>query len=218
MSFPTTPVLTTLTGTDEDPLSEGGNWVGEIRPISAPNIGDCRRLSNVAQKSAGVTVAGTAAWVTDFAEDQESFATITTLPASGESVSVWARVHNPGGVGTAEGYVCVYDPALGVRVYRYTVGATWTGLGATVVVTLATNDKLGISCIGDQIKGYYFTSGVWNEHADLTVTDTVITGTGKIGIQCSFDGDLDDFGGGAVAGVADPTWTSLPRRGFARVA
>ena len=48
MAFPTTPILSSFTGANEEPLSEGGVWIGTQRIENSPSITKMRRVSNQA--------------------------------------------------------------------------------------------------------------------------------------------------------------------------
>lgn len=217
MPFPTTSVLTNFTGANESPLSEGGNFVGTIRDVSLPSRGPCQRLSNQARRDTGITIAGEAVWFDDLAEDQEVFMTMAIEGDTDAQFAVSCRLTN-NGTSTPTHYQCAYrEDTTGIQIRRVVAGSA-VQLGSTLAVDLAAGDKLGLACIGDQIQGWYTASGVWTSHANITATDTNITGSGKIAMYLGFGYDSDDFGGGeVVSSEADPTWTSLPRRGLARV-
>lgn len=199
MAFPNTPVLTTFTGPDEDPLSEGGNWLGPIRNA----LGQLRRLSNVAHASATIGSDYQSYWTTQFAADQEAYTTIATLPTVGNGICVYVRIHNPGNATLAEGYNFCYHPGTGLRCFRFSGGSSFLQVGSTTAVTLSAGDKIGLSILGNTLTGYYFTAGAWNTVS--IGTDGLITGAGFIGLQLDdTTGEADDFGGGIPVVAATP--------------
>lgn len=202
MAFPTTSVLTSFTGADEDPLSEGGNWAGPIRNAQR----QAERFTNAARHSANPdnTVSGTSYWtVTQYGPNVEVFATVPELPSSTHGVSVWARIHNPGNATTMEAYLGVYTTDTGFRIFKVTAGATFAQIGSTDATVASAGDKIGLEVIGTSLTLYHFTSGSWVSR--VTGTDSAITGSGYIGLEFSSNitaGTLDDFGGGTH--VASP--------------
>jgi hypothetical protein len=201
VAFPTTSVLTSFTGSDEDPLSESGNWTGPFR-----NGGrQCERVVNAAAHSANPddNLAATSYWQgAQFGPDVEVFATIPVVPdAAGDGVAVWGRIHNPGNATTMEGYIGHFVNGTGWRIFKCLTGSTFTQVGSTTASPAPTNgEKLGLEIIGTALKLYHFTAGSWVER--VSGTDSSITGSGYIGIEFAIDSAnerLDDFGGGAFA-------------------
>jgi len=217
MAFPTTSVLTSFTGTDEDPLSEGGNWTGPIRTGKNP----LRRVSNtVAAKTAGNNT-NHMYWTTPtFGPDTEVFLTISTLPGNGSDFALWARVASPAS-GSMAGYVLDYVGVTGAAndtwdIYKFTsdAGALLGSLGTQEV---SAGDKIGFEVVGSgatvTCRGWYYNGSSWAQvGSDQTdSTGTRITAAGFIGIEASplsSPGRADDFGGGTVV---VPT-VSMPRQ------
>lgn len=201
MAFPTTSVLTTFTGTDENPLSEGGNWAQGPDLSQTP----AARVSNQAKNSVDTTnnLNSRSYWVaSQFGPDLEAYATIAALPNSGKGVSVWGRLHNP--TGSYEAYLAVYTTGTGFRLFKVTAGGTFAQLGSTDATAASAGDKIGLECIGTTIRCLHFTGGSWVQR--VSATDSAISGAGYLAIEFGSNdlgsGKLDDFGGGTVVGTA----------------
>lgn len=198
MAAPTTPILSTFTGGDEDPLSEGGNFAGPVRN----GLSQCRRVSNQAAHSLTATsVSATSYWTpTQFAADQEVYATVPVAPpTSTQAVSIWGRIHNPGNASTAEAYIGAWAKDIGFRIFKMLTGSSFTQIGSTDSTALANNDGMWLNINGTALTLYHFTGGSWVQR--VSTTDSSITGAGYIGMEfgtLETDARLDDFGGGAV--------------------
>lgn len=191
---PVTSILSTFTGANEDPLTEGGAW--SSTPIVNGSTALMQRLSNVAAKSASGTGQARQAWVASYAADQEVFCTVPTLPGAGQGVGVFARVQNPGNATTCKAYAGFYTPGTGFRIFSIS-GTTFTQRGSTSATTMSAGDKLWLSCNGTSIVLSVFTSGAWT--SKVSVTDSNVTGGGQLGIELDdATGRIDDFGGGAL--------------------
>lgn len=184
--FPTTALLTTFNGADEDPLSEGGTWVDGIQ-AGVPAV---RRVANEADTQA----AGgdcQACYDTAFAADQEVYATILEVPSAGQGVAVWFGIidNNTAGV---DAYLVYYDSGnFGIA---KCVNGTVSGLGTATSKTPAVGHKIGGRRIGTTIQAWYFNGTSWS--LDQSVTDSSVTGSGRLGIELNGGGRFDDFGGG----------------------
>lgn len=204
MPTPSTPVLTSFTGADEEPLSEGGAWTGGTIRTASATIKPCRRVGNqLGPSSIGGANTAESVYNTSFAADQEAFATLATI-ATANFQDVYCRVQGEGNTATAKAYFCGYDGSLNggsgaVYIYKLVAGV-FTQLGSNVNVTLASLDKICIQAIGTAIAGYYFHGGVWNTSANIQATDSAISGSGKLGVDLSCAGAfrMDEFGGGAI--------------------
>ena len=203
MAFPTTSVLTSFPGADEDPLSEGGAWAASTIRLASATIGRCRLLSNVAAHPVDGNFAGESVWATQYAADQECFATITALPTAGTNgYAVWVRIQSEGTAG-ADGYMLSYNRTIGLRIFKMLNSAV-TQVGTTTDAgDLAIGDSIGISGEGTTIKAWRKpAAGAWSN--TITETDSNVTGAGKIGVLISAGSSVrvDDFGNGeVVAGV-----------------
>lgn len=204
MDFPTTSVLTTFPGSDEDPLSESGAWLSVgVRTDSATRA-RCRLLSNAAASPVSATVAGESVWATTYAADQEVYCSVPQLPATaGHGVVVWVRIQDEG-TASAVAYQFGYTLGTGFRIFKMTGGGTFTQIGSTDSTVMGTGDSFGGNVIGTNLELWHKpVAGSWTQ---LVVgTDSVISGSGKIGIFLSAGSiaDLDDFGGGEVSEQAE---------------
>lgn len=180
--FPQNAVLTTFTGADENPLSEGGNWVANVDT----DHGDLQLTSNAA---AGTAVAACDMyWTTSFAANCEAFFTVSTIPSAGKSVGAFLRLTGEG-TATPDGYLVLFGP-LAMATYRMDDGAL-TQLAASVIA-LANGDVVGARISGNVIQGYLNGEPVGTGAVDSTYT----TGT-KIGLFINdTTARVDSFGGG----------------------
>lgn len=214
MAFPTTSVLTSFTGADEDPLSEGGNWTSSIRwdgGASAP-ANDLRRASNQAAPSATGSNGHCASyWSSSFAADQEVYATMATKCTDGQYVELWARIQSPATSGV-DGYVLQVSAVAGAAndswdIVRYNdnSGTSVSSLGTQEV---SAGDKIGLEVTGTgatvTLRAYLYSGGSWSQvGSDASDTSgSRITSSGYIGLHIQDTGNAcrwDDFGGGAIS-------------------
>lgn len=203
MAFPTTPVLTTFTGADENPLSEGGNWAGPI--LVGRN--QWQRLSNLAQSTAGSTVQSY--WAPSTFTESEVYATVAAHGTGTQWVDLWARIQAPNTAGV-DGYVLEITNNAGADdwdLYRV-IDASASLLTALTNTELAVGDSLGLEVLGTgatvTLNAYHKPSaGSWTLVGTVGDSDASrIVTAGNIGIETSNGSawDLDDFGGGEIAG------------------
>ena len=198
MSFPTTAVLSTFTGANEDPLSEGGAWTTAVGINGL--TGSLERLSNQCGSRSG-----NAFWnATTFARSGgvEVFVTIPTLPGNGlgGSFIYWLDAITT----TANGYSVDWRLTGGtptMRVIKYTAGS-----GSTIdTFTQAFNagDKIGMEITPTHVRSYVFTGGAWSLVGTPT-NDTTFSGSGYLALgQSDANAFLDDFGGGSTVAAAE---------------
>jgi hypothetical protein len=195
MAFPTTPVLTTFTGTDESPLSEGGAWAGPMQN----GQGQLRRVSNHAQAALAGVAPHQSERVTVYGADQEAYGFWQTLPASGQGFAVWARLTNPDNVATAQAVLAVYTEGTGFRIFEFTIGTTFNQIGSTNATVAADNQGIGIELIGTAVKAKYWNGSAWS---DVVTTTTTIAGAGQIGLELNgADITAGSFGGGTYSPI-----------------
>lgn len=199
MAFPTNGILSTFTGTDEDPLSEGGNWngpteTGQNRP---------KRVSNAISVT---TAPGTAWWTpATFGPDTEVYLdTIPTIPTAGKGIAVQARIVNPGNASTAALYLLVWTNGTGFRYFKMTAGGTFVQIGTTYSGhTLANGEGIGLTVTGTgtvTLTGYYKSSGVWTAIPTGTDASSPLNAAGFIGVQVEDNlMSADGFGGGTIS-------------------
>lgn len=201
MAFPTTAVLDTF---DRANGAIGSNWAAAFGD-SAAAIN-----ANTAKGAAGgwygmYWTPGT------FGPDVECYYTLTAYDAgSSQQAMVLARLTTPTGSYTAYSARIAANQCQLAKI----VGGTYTALATGPSgLTIAAGDKIGISCIGDQISLWYAPGGVWPSTPTLTVTDASISGSGYLGVDWNQSGantnGMENFGGG-VAAVAAPSNTVAP--------
>lgn len=188
MAYGDTGVLVNFNETDRNPASGltsiYNNW---------------QTASNVGQPN---NAAGVLAYITSAAAvaDADCYFTVTTKPATGETVTAMARILDAGSVATVDGYIVALVVAAGtdtVRVQRVTNAVAIT-LGADISQEVAVGDSLGIRVYGTSIEAWYKASGgSWTQIA--TRTDSTYTTAGRIGATTggATTVRIDDLGGGA---------------------
>lgn len=212
-SFPTTDVLTTFTGADEDPLSEGGDWASSIRWDGGGGVpaNDLRLVSNQAGPSAsGANSHCASYWNTSFAADQEVFATVGVKCDDGKWCSLAARIQDPSTSGV-DFYALEIDAVAGSAndtwsIYRYNDNSG-SLVGSLGTQEFSAGDKIGLEVSGTgatvTLRAYIYTGGVWTQ-VGSDVEDTSgsrITAAGYIGAHMNDTanaGRWDDFGGGEI--------------------
>jgi hypothetical protein len=220
MAFPTTSVLTTFTGTDEDPLSEGGNWSGPIKAARGRGV----RLSN--QRRPGTTGNTTKQdyWTLATFTETEVFGTIQNKPASGY-IDLVARIQNPN-TSTDTHYSLEITIVAGTDTWDLYRVVSGTGvLAASFTATeIANGDQIGMEVLGSgatvTVNAYHKPSaGAWTLIGTFADTDASrITGAGYIGIETNQSVlGLDDFGGGEVVTSNKQTFYSYRRVAVGRV-
>jgi len=211
MAFPTTSILSSFTGADEDPISEGGAWGATgIRTSTSPG----RKVSGEFARAAAVTTGFDGIWNTSFAADQEAFVTYSVLSGSGSRPVVYARIQNEG-TSSVVAYNFGYVQAAGTWRFFRLNNLTFTQVGGDHAgADLAAGDSFGISVIGTTLEGWFKAAGgSWVSLG--TETDTNIAGAGKIGIQLqnNLNMRVDEFGGGEIVPASSASFMAISRRG-----
>lgn len=190
MAFPTTSVLTTFTGADEEDLSEGGDW--QANPIQV-GPGRCRRISNEADtKFAGGDCQSV--WATEYAADQEVFATITEVPTSGQSITVWFGIVGPNTAGVDAYLAAISGAATNNLSLFKCINSSVSAIGTPVTQAASIGHKLGGRRTGTTLELWYDTGSGWTVRDSMTNSE--VTGDGFIGIELFEGGRFDNFGGG----------------------
>lgn len=200
MAFPTTPVLTTFPGADEDPLSEGGLWAASTVRVDTATIDRCQLVNNRAVRASVVTAAGESLWAASFAADQEVFVTMAEHAAVG--FGLYARIQNEGTSSVVAYHLSIND-ANGFRFFRLS-NTTFTQIGSAIAQAIATGDSMGLSVSGTTLEAWHKpAAGSWTLLG--SETNANISGAGKIGITIGANAatDLDDFGGGEIVVSSD---------------
>jgi fibronectin type 3 domain-containing protein len=184
------PTLDSFDRANESPLSFGGRWGNGI-------VGSAERSLKVASnRLAGTKSSTTTAWWTpqQHGPDTESWATVTTLPGSGNGFRLYVRVQSPGS-SAADGYFLLVTQASGAdtfTLYRMT-NAALTVL-ATGSREIAAGDLLLVRAQGSSLEGWVRSGGVWTRV--VRATDSTYPGAGHVGVGIrGKTGRLDDFGG-----------------------
>jgi hypothetical protein len=187
VSFPTTPILDTFTGTDGTDLpAYSANWA-DI------GLGAWEIQGNAATGTAGGI--NVQSWNHTYGPDSEVYGTISTKPPDGGFMSMGLRQ------GSGNGYAVEVDPLAGtdnVLLLRIDSGVS-TGL-ATFSQELTAGDGLGASMVGSLLTAWHRSgaSGAWT--AVGSTTDTTYTAAGTLSITNFADTTvrLDNFGGGSI--------------------
>lgn len=187
---------------DENPLSGGGSWSNKVVAAN----GDVLVSGNSVTGTGGGICS---AWYNASAPgaDCEVYASVPTPPTSSiTNARVYARIATPGTAGVDAYFL------------QYTGNGTWTlfrltnASGSSIAsgsITLAAGDKIGISCIGDQISGYVYQSGAWSLLGTATDATYSAAGYAGIGMNAGSGGAvMDDFYFGTVS-AATSSW--VPR-------
>lgn len=191
-TFPTTGIISSFTGADEDPLSEGGTWTNGSRAN--------QRVSNTAGRSAtGSTTYGFSAYnVSTFGPACEAYVTISTLPGNGNDVEVSARGSSTT-INTSNNYSAVMLQAAGTDtplIGRDDAG-TFTQLGAAFSQDFAATNRFGLECVGSTISIYWDVGSGWVLGGSRT--DSTYGAAGYLGMIIGLaTARLDNFGGGTL--------------------
>lgn len=199
MAFPINAILDAFTRANATDL--GTDWT-----LLANNGVDDRW--EVVSNQAKNTVNGFCSdyWdTTEFAADQECYATVATKPPDGQLFELYVRIQDEN-TSTWDGYVIRVAPASGtdvVSLRRYDNGAS-TLLGASFSQEISNGDALGIEIVGTTPTAYYKASGgSWTSLG--TRTDSTYNVLGYIGMRTNgLDTVVDDFGGGNLVTTKSP--------------
>lgn len=212
--FPTTPVLDSFTGADENPITT--NWTA---PLFSSDF-SLQRLSNQLAGSAG-------AWngayydLATFGPATELYATLATIPGNNDGMSMWGKAISPGGT-SVSGYLLhpqkdsAGGPDDNYSIERIDAGSVTAldapnGLGPAFNLTkFANGDAMGIRVYNGTIEAWIKrVAGSWSI-LSCSVDTTYETDTGvSLGIEM-FDitGRWDDVGGGNVSITAEEPETA----------
>jgi hypothetical protein len=207
MAFPTTSVLDTGDRANEGP-PPSASWEYNY---GNPGAADDDGLKIVSNQIASNGTAGNYAnsyWTTSYGPDCEVYATVSTLPETGEELGLEARITSPstgGGVNaTTDSYQVGWIQQGSNNLYISRLdNSVYTQLGAIQSVTnLSAGNKFGFELIGSTLQAYRHNGSSWAAWG-TSRTDSTYSAAGKIGL--TLQGTtvrLDDFGGGTISGSA----------------
>lgn len=200
----TAPSLISSFSSNQNPLSEGGNWALLDTSYQPMQVTSTQARGSVA----GPTNQSSYYTPTDFT-NVEMYATLTV---SGTCVLIlYARVQDAGGTNAVDGYT-----ARAATGENGLLGLLTNAVGGGTIksnpvsTTWATGDKLGLAIHGSKISLYRWNGSLWQGLA--LATDTTYPSAGKIAIFSSVSAaGFDDLYAGDVAGtfhVNREAWTS----------
>lgn len=170
------------------------SWTDKVLSADANGL---KVLSNVLAPGGAPTVPASSYWsAATFGPDVQAYVTVSTVGTA--QVRCWARVANPGAVGTTNGYFVNNIPATSLRIFRVDNDVA-TQLTSNLGAAAGSGDKFGIECAGTKISAYLFTAGSWSQTA--SITDATYSAAGYVGLRISSDaaGRLDDFSAGTTS-------------------
>jgi hypothetical protein len=201
MAFPTTSIISTFTGADENPLSEGGAWSGSVEGGGEV---DCQRLSN--QCTRGSASSSGAYRASASFTEAEVYMTLTgVLDVDAHYALVAARLIDPD-TANRDYYAAYYWTSDNtIRVQRVINGAGTDLATSAALGALAVGNKIGLSVSGTgatvTVKGFFDDGGGWDEVVTFDDTNAArIVSAGTLGLRLSNTGlwTVDDFGGGEI--------------------
>lgn len=191
MAFGDTAVLlSSFSGSDENPLSEGGNWaklntasLSNLRIVShqvtnteiAPNFGDCHFYWTPA----------------NFGPDVDVY---FTVGAFGSALDILLRISGQGGSNTFQGYWLQVTPGIW-GLFKVSLGTSSLLLSTAQATAAGNKIGLGIGC--STLSSYINTGAGWT--LVQTVTDLTYDHVGPIAFGCAQNTDaIDDVFAGTV--------------------
>jgi len=200
--------LSSFTGSDESPLSEGAVWSGGYTGAQS-----LKRASNVARV---VTVGGLDAIMTyngvTFSANQYAQAKVSALTTGGGFSQIKVLVRATAAA-SLDGYVFGGRPdgsaGNASAISKFTAGVG-VNLASDNTKFWAANDIMKLVVIGNALYGYR------NGVLILSVSDSSFTGAGRAGLLVTQDNaggsaDVDDFEAGDVAGIANVSLGQFPK-------
>lgn len=176
---------------NENPLSGGGNWTSVVEQTDS---GGLQLSSNVVAKTGSGTTWSESYWnAASFGPNTEITAKINSISAS-DAFGLWVRLTNPG-LSTMNGYLADFDFNNGnLTLYRCVSGAFTQLAASTGISTYSAGDIIGFSAIGTTL------TATRNGSTIKTLTDSTITGAGKVGLGINNHGSgtLDDFSANTI--------------------
>lgn len=177
-------ILDNFNRANENPLVGDGNW-DELNLFTSPFQITSNELQGGGTVSSGY-------WKRHISfTDVDVVVTIDTVGGANDDTIVVARIQQPGGTDTYDGYEFKWTPN-GTFVLTRVDNALDTILASTTSMgTLSNGDKIKIRCLGTLIEGHVFRSGAWVKV--LSAVDSTYT-KGYVGVrQFNSTARLDDF-------------------------
>lgn len=195
MSVPTTTIISTFTGADVSPLSEGGVW--SVVKLSG-GTADLRLVSNAVRNQPGQQ--GASCYVATYGADQEAYFTmVSKWTTDGVGIFTLNNLQAPAATATVDGYLATSYGSSGdiAEMYRIDNGV-FTQLGSTLTgITATAGDKFFTRNLSGTLTFSQNNGTGWVTL--MTRTDTTY-GAGQIGLGCDDTTtiSMDDFGGGSI--------------------
>lgn len=189
MAFPETSIITSFTGSDENPISEGGIWTG---PFFAGH-GQLVRASNQCRGDGSADASSYL--VATYGPNVEFYFTIATASVNDE-LTMFFKIVDPGAA-SMDGYLLDLDSSI-VKIFRVDDNSN-TQLGADISQAFASGDAIGVSYSGGMISAYRKPSGgSWGSIGSRS-DSTYANQSGVLGIYTAQNNIIiDDLGGGTI--------------------
>lgn len=210
-AFPTTGILDTFTGSDEDPIAT--NWSG---PVYGGSFGQMKRASNALRSSTG-SFAGSYYDIQKFGPDCEVYVDVVAKPDDGKTLVLGFR--KPSLPTTFEGYELLWTTDVaGIDDYSVAIldaGSSRTTILGPIPRDFNIGDGIGMSIEDTTLKVWHRQAGVWaliDSVTNATITDAGFLSVGMENNETS--GIVDNFGGGTIApAVVGQYFIPVRRRG-----
>ncbi len=188
-TFPTTGVLSSFTGVDENPISEGGNWTNAAYTAHG--------LQRIGNQLAGSTAsaANDAYWnVSSYGPDSEIYTDIATADTGGADAFILiVRMQLADGDAYSIEFGTDGD-VFQVRKFRVD-NAVPTQLGSSLYPDYSAGASAGGEMVGSTLVPYLKTGGSWT--ALTSSSDATYSAAGYLNIYITGNvWRLDNFGGG----------------------
>jgi hypothetical protein len=201
ISFMSTPVLSNFIGADENPLSEGGLFLGPLEFSG----GALKRASNAALSTTGGVSSDSRYWSTQLGADQEVWVQLGSVKIpDNDNYSLFTRIANPG-LSTQTWYELAVQPAAAANdiwaFYKNVLGGGSTLIQTLTATEIAAGGYIGCRVQGNKLSAYYMSNASGSTRQLIgQVTDTSITGAGYIGIamRTGSAAQFEKMGGGIV--------------------
>lgn len=184
MAFPTTSIIDNFTGSDG---SINGRTASDGIHTWAVTDGQLLIASNALTTSQPNLGTGEISGG-PYGPDCEVWVTLATPPTPNNYVQIGLR----------NNYVTWYD-GTNLQIRRTTTPSF--AILDSETIALGAGDKIGLSCIGNVITSYRYSSGAWVQSKQVTDSSVLTAGAIQLTVDRSNVGTnvLDDFGGGTYS-------------------